>query len=300
MGPDSVLGTHISVIDGWESEGLRSSRAWRFSLERDALEEVRTHLRATALSRGSAVHRSHFPKLGPLAADCVDQLATGRGVVWIRSSSADMLRADEWRSVFAVFCSLLGMTHRVIDTGDPDPALAPALGTAMVDGLVPDVVGAVRCSPPEDGHEILLASATAVHDEIEGNDVDLLRALYRNVLHDPDASPDDDRSWAPIFSYSRSTRSLHFRYRRAQIEWAHRRSDIRLPEPLPAAFDLLDKTLALPHLLASVRPEYGDIVLVNNRRTPTVGLAGGLPPGVDQEARALRQPHPTSSAAAPS
>ena len=297
MRPDTVLGTHISVIDGWKSDGLRGSRAWRFTFERDALEEVQTHLRATALRKGSSVHRSHFPKLGPLAGACVDELASGRGIVWIRSGSADMLRADEWRSVFSVFCSLLGMTHRVVDTGEPDPALAPAIATAMVDGMVPDVVGAVRLSPAQDGHEILLASATAVHDEIKEHDLDLARALYRTVLHDPDASPSESRSWAPVFHYAKSARSLQFRYDRAQIEWAHRRSDIPLRDPLPASFDLLDKTLTLPHLLASVRPEFGDIVLVNNRRTPTVGLLNGLPPGVDQQARAMRLPNPNASAA---
>ena len=192
---------------------------------------------------------------------------------------------------------LLGMAHRVVDTGDPDPALAPSIATAMVDGLVPDVVGAVRLTNPLDGHEILLANGTAVHDEIEAHDHDLVRSLYRTVLHDPDASPTPPTARAPIFRYERRARSLRFRYHRDRIEWAHRRWDQPLRPPLTEAFDLLDKTLTLPHLLASVRPEYGDIVLVNNHRTATVGLLEGLPPEVDQVARALRQPHPATAAA---
>jgi len=288
---ESVLGTHISVIDGWKSESLRTSRSWRLTLPRDALEEARTHLRATNLSHHVDLHRSHFPKLGPLAEACLEELAVGRGVTWIRAGSPEMFHADEWVDVLQVFGRLLGMVDHPIALGDPDPALAPAIGTALVDGVVPDVIAAVRLSPPRAGDEILLASGPAVHDEIEAHDPTLLRALYRPVLQDPDLDPVDPRARAPVFAYDANTRTLHFRYQRARIEWAHRRADEQLREPLSAAFDLLDKTLALPHLLASVGPELGDFVLVNNRRTATVGLLDGLPPGVTQHAVALREPH---------
>jgi len=54
------------------------------------------------------------------------------------------------------------------------------------------------------------------------------------------------------------------------------------------AFDALDKSLTLPHLVATLRPRRGDIVLVHNRRVVSSRLVSAASASQRTEMRALR------------
>lgn len=283
----------IPIVDGWTSAGLRSAEDWRLQLPITALDEVSSHLQRNGGTPGARVTDLEFPTLHHLAGRIHTELAAGSGIAWVRPAIHDSFTDGQWRGLFSILCSLLGMAHRPVVAPDPRIDLVQELTTMQVDGLVPDVLASIRLSTPRPGHEVLLASAAAVHDALETHAPDELRTLYRPVLH---GSAGGGR--APVFHYEKSSRSLQLRYDRQSIEHAHDTAGVRLTDAHTAAFDMLDKTLVVPELLASIRPGRGDVFLVNNRRIATAGLVNAVRPGVDAETRALRVVNPASSAVA--
>lgn len=286
----------IPIVDGWTSSALRCADEWRLQLPVKALDEVSQHLDRNGGAPDARVTDVEFPALHHLALRVREELAVGSGITWVRPTIHDSFTDSEWRGLFSIFSSLLGMAHRPMHLPDPVTTLAPELITVQVDGLVPDVIGTVRLSNPQPGHELLLANAAAVHDELERHAPDELRTLYRPVLHGPSAGGLGALR-GPVFQYERSARCLHFRYDRRSIEHTHDLSDVRLSDAHLNAFDMLDKVLSVPELLAPVRPGRGDILLVNNRRVATTGLVNAVRPGVLAETRALRVVNPASTAA---
>ncbi len=284
------------IVDGWTSAGLRCSDSWRLQLPVKALDEVTQHLDRNQGAPGDRVTDTEFPALQHLAGRVRDELAVGSGITWVRPTIHDSLTDAEWRGLFSIFCSLLGMAHRPLPLPDPIASPAAELVTVQVDGLVPDVIGSVRLSDPRPGHELLLANAAAVHDELERHAPDELRTLYRPVLHGPSAGGVGSLR-APIFQYEKSSRCLQFRYDRRSIEHTHDSADVRLSAAHRTAFDTLDKVLAIPELLAPVRPGRGDMMLINNRRVASAGLVNAVRPGVIGETRALRVVNPASTPA---
>jgi hypothetical protein len=282
------------VVDGWSAEQLRLGDHWRMQLPAQGFDEFAGHLRRNQGVPGHRVTDTEFPALHRLAADVRHELANGSGIAWIRPALSESLDDLGWSQLFSVFSSLLGMAHRPIELPDPERSLTHELTTTHVDGLVPDVIGSVRLSAPATGHEVQFCSTSAVHRDLELHAPELLRSLYRPVLHTAQATGEGFVR-GPVFRYEASSRSLEFRYDRRRIEHTHDLAGVPLIEPIRAAFDALDKALVVPDLLASIRPGRGDIVLLNNRRIASAGVASAIRPGVESHVRALRVVNPHST-----
>lgn len=294
------------LIDGWDRARLSESNEWRMSYSDQVVAEVRAHLSQHKNVPGT-VQAVEFPAFAEAAQHIRHQLANRFGIVWLRADPSAVrtkLTSGESRSLFSILASLMGMTHREFVAepapGQPDPLGPAALETAMIDRLVPDVVGALRLSRNEiddptvksarRNGEIYVVSAHAVHRELESQDSALLRWLYRPVAQTRLSS-------GPIFRYERSSRSLEFRYGRQRIEAVHHGSGTSIPASMMHAFDVLDKAMNLPHLLTSIRPDRGDVLLMNNKLVATVGLLRASEGGIVQQVRVMRVVNPMTSRA---
>ncbi len=290
------------VVDGWTRESLESESSWRLDLGPLSAGEAIRHLHRHGGLPSTEVRVGEFPVLTRLAAEARTELARGSGVAWIRPDFGDRLDDASWSGIFSLLCSLMGMAHRRIAArtdGLPDASMA----TVVVDGLVPDVVGSVWLDDPDEGDDVALVSTTALHHELEQHEPTFVRALYRSVLHTTHWNRDDIGGEsaryvrAPVYRYATASRSLEFRYDRNRIELAHDVSGHPLPGVVLDAFDVVDKSVTLPHLAASLRPRRGDIVLAHNRRVVSSSLTSGTTPAV--ETRAMRVVNPTMRPALP-
>lgn len=305
MAPVARIAEINPVVDGWTRASIGTGSAWRQSLGPLAAGEAIANLANNGDAPSVVVRESQFPALASLAADARGELANGSGIVWIRAGFSDDLTNDAWTGVFSLFCSLLGMAHRRID-GESDACEHPSMHTVVIDGMVPDVVGSIWLADATPGDDVALVSATGVHDELAQQTPELLRALYREVrhlTHRSDEATDLGSARhvrAPVFRYARSTRSLEFRYDRQRIELAHDLCGRPLPSVVIDAFDALDKSLTLPHLVATLRPRRGDIVLVHNRRVVSSRLVSSASASERTEMRALRVVNDQSSSSSSS
>ncbi|MGI9605873.1 MAG: hypothetical protein ACR2P0_07005 [Acidimicrobiales bacterium] len=280
------------LVDGWDSLDLRNQPVWRLGLDPRARNEVARHLLRHGGAPADTIRKSEFPALAALASTARAELASGTGIAWIRPSNRAGQDRETAGGFLSIFASLLGMAHRSIDLA-PAAVAARTMSTDVIDGFVPDVVGATWLDDAEAADELHAVSAAAVHDEILETRPDCVRALYRTVLHlthrlhdDPNRSGRSVR--APIYRYERSARSLEFRYSRARILAAHELSGHDVPAQVLEAFDVLDKTMTLSHLVATIRPRCGDLVFVHNRRVATSGLIDPAPGSANRQVRALR------------
>lgn len=281
------------VVDGWDTNDLRNQAVWRLELDPQARNEVARHLLRHDGTPATRIQQQEFPALTALAATARAELAAGTGIVWVRPNHWTDPDEETSGALLSIMASLLGMAHRPIDLAR-SPMGVRTMSTDVVDGIVPDVVGAGWLDDAGRSDELHAVSAAAVHDEILETRPDCVRALYRNVLHlthrlDTDDSNRSGRSVrAPVYRYEPAARSLEFRYSRARIETAHELSSHDVPSAVREAFDVLDKTMTLSHLVATIRPKGGDLVFVHNRRIATSGLIDPMPGSAGRLARALR------------
>lgn len=290
-------------IDGWDRAQLNNSAEWRISYPDDAVAEVRSHLaRNDGISQ--TLYAAEFRALADVARQVRHEIAYRYGLMWLRpdpSSVTSELTDMENRALFSILTSLMGMAHREViieevDGRDHAEEFDPGgLATAMLDELVPDALGVLRLSrmrsderldaPARKGHEICVVSSHAVHRELETQDAAILRSLYLPVSQTKDSS-------APIFHYERASRALEFRYDRQRIITAHNETAQPMPTSVVHALDVLDKAMNLPHLVASVRLDRGDVLFVNNKSVATLGLLRPSADDVVQHVRIMRDVKP--------
>ncbi len=117
------------------------------------------------------------------------------------------------------------------------------------------------------GGASFLASAQAVHDEIERRAPELLEPLYRGFHHHRlgEEGPGEE----PVTPYripvfARHNGRISVRYQRSGIAAAHRALGVALTETELAAMDLFDEVAKSPEHRLAFFLERGDMLVVNN------------------------------------
>jgi hypothetical protein len=268
----------------WRGPDMLKRTDWIHHVTGAEADEILTSLR-NALSRGvnfDTISRENFPlpHFGKVLAETLDFLENGPGLMVLRGLPIGGLSKDDARLLYWGLGKHLGTAVSQSKDGDllgdvrdfgsditkPDGRGYKSRQQLSYHTDSCDVVGLLVLRVARQGGLSIIASSTAVHNEIARQRPDLLKALYEpfpwswNRQEVPGESP-----WylQPLFSLRDG--KLSCRYIRMQVLNSQRFEDApRLTEQQLEAMALFDRLASSDEFRLTMMFEPGDMQLLNN------------------------------------
>ncbi len=276
----------ISSRSAWTAPRLAADTSWIHTLDRieiDELERAANSVRASG-AIALAFERDQFalPTLGPRLARIVDDLENGIGCALIRGLDMTRYDLDTAKTIYWGLAVHLGIPisqnargeriAHVTDTGR-DYQSKNVRGYTTRARLRPhcdacDVVGLLCWRTAMAGGESLIASSTAIFNEILRTRPEYLPALFRGFHYDlrgEGATDDPDEVTfhrVPVFSWFEGR--LSCRFNQKSIEEGMVKAGMPLTLQEQAALDCVGELTLSDPLCHHLTFEQGDIQLLNN------------------------------------
>lgn len=276
----------VADRSAWTAAGLAADTSWIHVLgeaERDELDIASRHLR-TAGKGAFQFERGDFalPALAPRLAKIVDELENGRGCVVIRGLDMGRYDLDTAKTLYWGLAVHLGIPisqnsrgeriAHVADTGR-DYYSKNVRGYTTSAHLRPhcdacDVVGLLCWRIAKAGGESLMASATAIYNELLEKHLDYLPALMRGFHYDlrgEGATGDEDEVTlhrVPVFSWFGGR--LSCRFNQKSIGAGMEKAGMPLDALEQAAVAAVGELALSDRLRYDLTFREGDIQLLNN------------------------------------
>ncbi len=276
----------INSPSAWTAQQLAADPSWIHPLDRIETAELERAARAVRTSGAApqAFERDQFPlpTLGPRLARIVDSLENGIGCALIRGLDMTRYDLDTAKTIYWGIAVHLGIPisqnargehiAHVTDTGR-DYQSKNVRGYTTRARLRPhcdacDVVGLLCWRTAMAGGESLIASSTAIFNEILRTRPDYLPALFRGFHYDlrgEGATDDPDEVTfhrVPVFSWFEGR--LSCRFNQKSIEEGMVKARMPLTPHEQAAVDYVGELTLSDPLCHHLTFEQGDIQLLNN------------------------------------
>lgn len=269
----------------WRPADHTSDRSWLYRLSDADLAELEAALQAVR-SRGLVppnFDREDFPLpgFGPrLAAFCAD-LESGRGFFLLRGIPVDRLSLDDVKTIYWGIGTHLGcpvyqntrgelITHvadRGDDYGDINTRLYTTAAAANPHNDPSDVVGLLCVRKSPEGGASMIASATAIYNEILEKHPEHLEILHRGFPHDlrgegTTASLNETTPPIPVYSFFAGKLSCCINSKSSRT--AREKTGKPLTEAEVAALNCVEELVSRPEFCLRMDFQPGDIQFLNN------------------------------------
>ncbi len=277
-----ILRTPLDHPSVWRRQDMAGRDDWVRTFSDAELAEIRRALPRRFGAPGFGKADFPLPTLGPRLAAVVDELENGRGFVMMRGLDRLGLDPRGLRDVYWGLAQHMGRVisqnssgaligevfDRGLDYGDnnvrghtTNARIGPHCDTA-------DVVGLLCIHPAEEGGESLIASSSAIYNEILAVAPHLVDALAGGFRIDlagkgPTGAADEvTRARIPVFSWHAGR--LSCRFNRKQIEDGQRKLGRELDSREREAVDLVEQLALDPRFRLDMDFRPGDIQWLNN------------------------------------
>lgn len=267
----------------WRAADFDGPGAWTVELSEAMAAEIETAAAAVVQRDLSyqEIGQDDFPLpvCAPLFEQVRAELDTGRGFAVL---SGYPVHRHGYRENVAAFCGVSSYLGRigaqnakgetvvdVVDQGLPYDHASRGYNSNKrlpfhTDGA--DIAGLLCLGVSASGGDSLIASASALYNEVSHRRPDLLDTLTRGFRHhrrgeEPPGEPPVSARPIPVFSFHNGL--LHCCYNRNPIEWAQREG-VTLSERDVDALDVVDAVAGDPAFHVQMDLKVGDMQFVNN------------------------------------